>query len=115
MIHLLNYDIFITDLINASDLLAIIIITVVCCAVCTSIIWVVIIYHTRKRMLTPCTTILPSEAAILNFKDITVNQFCDNTSNHSSCKDSGTGDSTKRSNDDLLPEEEYKLILNGEK
>lgn len=75
---------------NDNELMGIIIITVVCCAVLTSVVWVVIIYQTRKS--------LP--------------QFGDTSSDNSSCKDSGTGNSAKRSNDDLLPGDEYTLIIN---
>lgn len=60
--------------------------TVVCCAVLTSAIWVIIIYYTRRRLRRADHT--PS----------------DNTSDHSgSSKDSGAGESTKRtSHEDLL-------------
>lgn len=93
--------------------MGIIIITVVCCAVLTSVVWVVIIYQTRKRM-TPCKIPNPQlDPAVLDFTDKVLPQFGDNTSEHSSCKDSGTGDSAKRSNDDLIPADEYTLIMNG--
>lgn len=39
-------------------------------------------------------------------------RYADNASENSSCKDSGTGDSAKRSNEDLLPDE-YTLIISG--
>lgn len=90
-------------------MMGIIIITVVCCAVATSIIWVVIIYQTRKR-LTPSAG-NENEGSAIDFNDKTVVHFTDNVSDRSSCKDSGTGDSAKRSNDDLVPEE-YNLIIN---
>ncbi|KAK5639143.1 hypothetical protein RI129_011635 [Pyrocoelia pectoralis] len=97
---------------NDNELMGIIIITVVCCAVLTSVVWVVIIYHTRKR-LHPTKIPMPIiEPPVLDFTDKAVSQFADNTSEHSSCKDSGTGDSAKRSNDDLLPGDEYTLIIN---
>ncbi|KAL1130028.1 hypothetical protein AAG570_012971, partial [Ranatra chinensis] len=80
---------------TVDNITGLIIITVVCCAVGTSCIWVIIIYHTRKR--------LKNEEQI---KGIFMNGFhLDNKSEHStSSKDSGTGDSTKRSNDDLRAE-----------
>ncbi|KAF2881868.1 hypothetical protein ILUMI_24300 [Ignelater luminosus] len=95
-----------------NELMGIIIITVVCCAVLTSIVWVVIIYQTRKRMPPPKISAPQLEPAVLDFTDKTLAQFGDNTSEHSSCKDSGTGDSAKRSNDDLLPGDEFTLIIN---
>lgn len=52
------------------------------------------------------------EPVTVDFTD-KVLQFVDTASENSSCKDSGTGDSAKRSNDDLLPDE-YTLIINGE-
>lgn len=82
---------------------------VVCCAVATSIIWVVIIYQTRKRMSSNASVI--AEPTAVDFTDKVIH-FADNASENSSCKDSGTGDSAKRSNEDLLPEE-YTLIING--
>ncbi|BES90893.1 IGc2 [Nesidiocoris tenuis] len=76
----------------ADDITGVIIITVVCCAVGTSAIWVIIIYQTRKRFR--CTAVpkdLSSRAIHLDTK-----------SEHSaSSKDSGTGDSTKRSCDEF--------------
>lgn len=88
------------------DMLGIIIITVVCCAVGTSVVWVVIIYQTRKRIATP----------INNFalEEVDTREFVDTTSEHSSCKDSGTGDSAKHSsvsdNFTLLSGKYYKTI-----
>ncbi|XP_022915076.2 leucine-rich repeats and immunoglobulin-like domains protein 3 [Onthophagus taurus] len=98
--------------ITESDKLGIIIITVVCCAVCTSIIWVVIIYQTRRRISVPQPNVLQLEATIVDYSERPT-QFNDNISEHSSCKDSGTGDSAKRSNDDLLPESEYPIFIDG--
>lgn len=89
----------------------IIIITVVCCAVLTSIIWVVIIYQTRRSIPPSNTIAVPADQTAVPFTDT---HFPDNASENSSCKDSGTGDSAKRSNDDLMPEE-YVLIVNGKK
>lgn len=97
------------------DVMGIIIITVVCCAVGTSVVWVVIIYQTRKRMAHhPALESSHQEAAVLEFTDKPMaGHFEDNTSDQSSCKDSGTGDSAKRSNENLAPGEEYTLIING--
>ncbi|XP_046683959.1 leucine-rich repeats and immunoglobulin-like domains protein 3 [Homalodisca vitripennis] len=76
--------------VNDEDMTGVIIITVVCCAVGTSVVWVIIIYQTRKR-LNP-----PTASPVVHL---------DNKSEHSSSsKDSGTGDSTKRSHEDLLLE-----------
>lgn len=85
----------------ADDITGVIIITVVCCAVGTSAIWVIIIYQTRKRFR--CTAVpkdLSSRAIHLDTK-----------SEHSaSSKDSGTGDSTKRSCDEFENGESFPLI-----
>lgn len=81
--------------VNEEDLTGVIIITVVCCAVGTSAIWVIIIYQTRKRLNTPNTgleRIAKTKAFHLDTK----------SELSSSSKDSGTGDSTKRSHEDLL-------------
>lgn len=88
----------------------IIIITVVCCAVVTSIVWVVIIYHTRRKIATTNTTSALPESHPPDFTERSL-QYID-TASENSCKDSGTGDSAKRSNDNLAPEE-YTLIING--
>ncbi|KAJ8926860.1 hypothetical protein NQ314_020711 [Rhamnusium bicolor] len=97
--------------------MGIIIITVVCCAVLTSIIWVVIIYQTRKRMPPPVIQTKMQELPELTDKSrayqLQLHLCSDNISDHSSSKDSGTGDSAKRSNDDLAPEE-FTMIINGE-
>lgn len=82
----------------------------VCCAVATSFVWVVIIYQTRKRM-SASNTIVTAPEATVDFTDRVI-RYADNASENSSCKDSGTGDSAKRSNEDLLPDE-YTLIING--
>lgn len=96
-----------------SDLWGIIIITVVACAVFTSVVWVVIIYQTRRRMDAVNAVQPPNVPIMLDFDANIINQYhADNTSEHSSCKDSGTGDSAKRSNDDLLPGDEYTFIIN---
>nr|CAI5821797.1 unnamed protein product [Callosobruchus analis] len=100
---------------DASNMLGIVIISVVCCAVLTSIVWVVIIYQTRKRMV-PAGTIPPSTPQQTEFHELSeksrstqiqMQLFPDNLSDRSSCKDSGTGDSAKRSNDDLAAHEEF--------
>lgn len=85
------------------DMMGIIIITVVCCAVGTSVVWVVIIYQTRKRI--SATSVISAGTALSEVVDNRV--YMDNSSDHSSCKDSGTGDSAKNStvgdNFNLLP------------
>lgn len=86
-------------------MMGIIIITVVCCAVGTSIVWVVIIYQTRKRVRGGATNMMSAGTALSEVGDKRV--YMDNSSDHSSCKDSGTGDSAKNSslgdNFHLLP------------
>lgn len=93
------------SVIPSSDMTGIIVITVVCCALGTSVIWVVIIYQTRKKMglvevvTESCqypSTVLPSNLSSVP------HLYVDTNSEHSSGKDSGTGDSAKRSSDDLL-------------
>lgn len=97
------------------NMTGIIIIAVVCCVVGTSLVWVVIIYKTRKRHeeflpstaneslpgelvgYPQCLTSCPEE-----FKGCTQQLFSDDNSEHSS-KDSGTGDSAKRSSENLIP------------
>ncbi|CAH0561804.1 unnamed protein product [Brassicogethes aeneus] len=102
-----------------NNIMGIIIITVVCCAVLTSIVWVVIIYQTRKRPAMPPHPVELNEMA--DYRDnltqptLQLRHCPDNLSEHSSCKDSGTGDSAKRSSDDLVPEEFMVIISeNGE-
>ncbi|XP_022246585.1 leucine-rich repeats and immunoglobulin-like domains protein 3 isoform X2 [Limulus polyphemus] len=97
----------------------IIIISVVCCVVGTSLVWVVIIYKTRKRgedyaLTKTDETTLPGETPPYNpypqgvgvdeYKNSVTHLFLDNNSEHSS-RDSGT-DSAKQSSDQLLPPEE---------
>lgn len=79
----------------------------------TSFVWVVIIYQTRKRMSASTTVVSAQETAAVDFTDRVI-RYADNASENSSCKDSGTGDSAKRSSEDLLPDE-YTLIINGER
>lgn len=89
-------------MVNEDDMLGLIIITVVCCAVGTSIVWVVIIYQTRRRLNAaqngnrhPTTVVssVPPE------HELETHLYLDTSSQHS--KDSGTGDSTNPSNDQL--------------
>lgn len=81
--------------VNDEDITGVIIITVVCCAVGTSFVWVIIIYQTRKRL----STSVPAQEIVVQTKTF----HLDTKSEHSSSsKDSGTGDSTKRSHEDLL-------------
>ncbi|KAK9890138.1 hypothetical protein WA026_008945 [Henosepilachna vigintioctopunctata] len=86
------------SVLNSRDMWGIIIIAVVCCAVITSLVWVVIIYQTRKHIAPPQT---PEPGAFAMPK-----LYSDDASD----KDSGTGDSAKRSSDDLAPEE-FDLIV----
>ncbi|KAL3289441.1 hypothetical protein HHI36_022866 [Cryptolaemus montrouzieri] len=86
------------SVLNSRDMWGIIIIAVVSCAVITSLVWVVIIYQTRKHIATPQT---PEPGAFALPK-----LYSDDASD----KDSGTGDSAKRSSDDLAPEE-FEMIV----
>ncbi|XP_066246896.1 leucine-rich repeats and immunoglobulin-like domains protein 3 [Euwallacea similis] len=81
------------NVIDTNNMMGIIIISVVCCAVFTSIVWVAIIYHTRKPSK-------PKETAGFPGTELTEIQ-ADCASERSSCKDSGTGDSARRSSDDF--------------
>uniref|UniRef100_A0A2A4JQA6 Ig-like domain-containing protein n=1 Tax=Heliothis virescens TaxID=7102 RepID=A0A2A4JQA6_HELVI len=93
-------------MVNEENMAGIIIITVVCCAVGTSIIWVVIIYHTRRRMASAVHT-FPAESIkmthVVHSDSDSPQMFSDNISEHSSCKDSGTGDSAKQTSFDGVP------------
>lgn len=93
-------------MVNEEDMTGIIIITVVCCAVGTSIIWVVIIYHTRRRMARAVPT-FPADSIkmthVVHSESESPQMFSDNISEHSSCKDSGTGDSGKQTSFDGVP------------
>ncbi|XP_032681212.1 leucine-rich repeats and immunoglobulin-like domains protein 3 [Odontomachus brunneus] len=105
------------SMVNEDDILSLIIITVVCCAVGTSVIWVVIIYQTRRRLnSTQNTTTQPTTTTvILTVPDAQTQLYLDTSSQHS--KDSGTGDSTNPSNDQLqlcLPEEIATSSANNE-
>lgn len=87
--------------VNEDDILGLIIITVVCCAVGTSIVWVVIIYQTRRRLnaLTQTRNSQPSSAIAATVADTQTHIYLETSSQHS--KDSGTGDSTNPSSDQL--------------
>lgn len=127
----------VANVVNVDEMTGIVIITVVCCAVATSVIWVFIIYHTRKgngctKFVTgnTGTTAPPQDPyhglAMTSVNGTLLNQSGPNVAGiyesqsllpttHSamivpmnqrtfnsdyddlSCKDSGTGDSTKRS------------------
>lgn len=92
-------------MVNEDDMLGLIIITVVCCAVGTSIVWVVIIYQTRQRLKASHRQSLSTSAPIV--PETQTHLYLDTSSQHS--KDSGTGDSTNPSNDQL------QLCLPGER
>lgn len=100
-------------MVNEEDMTGIIIITVVCCAVGTSIIWVVIIYHTRRRMARAVPS-YPTESMkmtqIVHSDSDSPQIFPDNVSEHSSCKDSGTGDSAKQTSFDGVPADRSEQI-----
>ncbi|XP_056645716.1 leucine-rich repeats and immunoglobulin-like domains protein 2 [Diorhabda sublineata] len=100
---------------ETSNMMGIIIISVVCCAVLTSIIWVVIIYQTRRKIAVIQTEMqeLPELADRTCTLQLQPQQCPDNISDQSSCKDSGTGDSAKRSSDNLAPEE-FTLVNKSE-
>ncbi|GIY17995.1 leucine-rich repeats and immunoglobulin-like domains protein 1 [Caerostris extrusa] len=102
----------------------IMVIAVVACIVGTSIVWVCIIYKTRKRSeefaqaqisssahssdLVPyasCSGVCPKDYK----KPAGRNIFLDSQSGHS--KDSGTGDSGQQSSDDLLLEDDHDLLI----
>jgi len=85
---------------DEGDILGLIIITVVCCAVATSVIWVVVIYKTRLRLnSTQDADPQPPMNVVLTVPDAQTQLYLDTSSQHS--KDSGTGDSTNPSNDQL--------------
>lgn len=114
------------SLIINDDMAGIIVIAVVCCAVCTSIVWVVIIYQTRKHMSRPsqssgsnsgagggvqhtvdlklATDHSPVPLLVYGHPGGQIANQMDTDSEHSSSKDSGTGDSKRsHSHEDLLP------------
>ncbi|XP_001602155.3 leucine-rich repeats and immunoglobulin-like domains protein 3 [Nasonia vitripennis] len=97
-----------TSVVNEDDMLGLIIITVVCCAVGTSIVWVVIIYQTRRRLNAAQNTSSRQSLKIIAsaLPEPETHLYLDTSSQHS--KDSGTGDSTNPSNDQL------QLCLPGE-
>ncbi|XP_046746528.1 leucine-rich repeats and immunoglobulin-like domains protein 3 isoform X1 [Diprion similis] len=105
------------SMVNEDDMLGIIIITVVCCAVGTSVVWVVIIYQTRRRLSinqsAPQQFQVVTSAPVLT--EAQTHLYLDTSSQHS--KDSGTGDSTNPSSDQLqlcLPEEIVTTSTNNE-
>ncbi|XP_039747393.1 leucine-rich repeats and immunoglobulin-like domains protein 3 isoform X3 [Pararge aegeria] len=101
-------------MVKEEDMTGIIIITVVCCAVGTSIIWVVIIYHTRRRMAGAVRNNFPSESVkmtqVVHSDSDSPHLFPDNLSEHSSCKDSGTGDSAKQTSFDGMPSDRSEQV-----
>lgn len=88
-------------MVNEDDMLGIIIITVVCCAVGTSVVWVVIIYQTRRRLGINHSPPAQFQGIISApvITDTQIHLYLDTSSQHS--KDSGTGDSTNPSSDQL--------------
>lgn len=86
-------------------MIGVIVISVVCCAVGTSIGWVVIIYHIRKRLKRKQNSAIEASPALME-----TNVYTDVVSDQSSCKDSGTGDSDKRSND-ILPTDDFSIPI----
>ncbi|XP_013186498.2 leucine-rich repeats and immunoglobulin-like domains protein 3 [Amyelois transitella] len=100
-------------MVNEKDMTGIIIIAVVCCAVGTSIIWVVIIYHTRRRMA-PAVRSFPTEnlkmTQVVRSDSDSPQMFPDTISEHSSCKDSGTGDSAKQTSFDGVPTDRSEQV-----
>ncbi|XP_011348156.1 leucine-rich repeats and immunoglobulin-like domains protein 3 isoform X2 [Ooceraea biroi] len=100
---------------DEGDILGLIIITVVCCAVATSVIWVVVIYKTRLRLNSAQDADAQQPANALAAPDAQTQLYLDTSSQHS--KDSGTGDSTNPSNDQLqlcLPETATSAANNEE-
>lgn len=112
------------SLIINDDMAGIIVIAVVICAVCTSVVWVIIIYQTRKHMarsspspagnsgagmshavdlkLTSDTSPVP--LLVYGHPGGQIANQVDTDSEHSSSKDSGTGDSKRsHSHEELLP------------
>ncbi|XP_045445540.1 leucine-rich repeats and immunoglobulin-like domains protein 3 [Melitaea cinxia] len=100
-------------MVKEEDMTGIIIITVVCCAVGTSIIWVVIIYHTRRRMAGAVHRYPPESVKmtqVVHSDSDSPQMFPDNLSEHSSCKDSGTGDSAKQTSIDGVPSDRSEPV-----
>lgn len=127
------------SLVINDDMIGIIVIAVVCCAVCTSIVWVAIIYHTRKHMtrasqssssnggagmshveeLKMASDHSPVPLLVYGHPGGQIANQMDTDSEHSSSKDSGTGDSKRsHSHEELLPPMDpslhAKLSENGE-
>lgn len=101
---------------NESEILGLIVITVVCCAVITSVVWVLVIYKTRRQLNpTQDTGAQPAATVIVTVPEVQTQLYLDTSSQHS--KDSGTGDSTNPSNDQLqlcLPEEVVTSSANND-
>ncbi|XP_034948545.1 leucine-rich repeats and immunoglobulin-like domains protein 3 [Chelonus insularis] len=104
-------------IVTENNILSIVIISIVSCAVGTSIIWLIIIYQSRRRLRSKQG--LNGQVPISNEAVITDGQttqlYLDSSSQHS--KDSGTGDSTNPSNDQLqlcLPEEIVTCVINND-
>ncbi|KAG7155884.1 Leucine-rich repeats and immunoglobulin-like domains protein 3-like 1 [Homarus americanus] len=126
-----HVNLSIRDMTNTSTTTGIVVMAVVVCVVVTSLIWVVIIHQTRKRAqttalgppagypredgLSPYPPHLPTHHhlppdLVHTFTPLLANPpepyttaGQDSGSEHSSGKDSGTGDSAQRSSEDLLP------------
>ncbi|XP_020290650.1 leucine-rich repeats and immunoglobulin-like domains protein 3 isoform X2 [Pseudomyrmex gracilis] len=102
---------------NDAEILGVIIISVVCCAIITSVIWVIVIYKTRRRLNSAqdVSLVQPATTVILAVPDNTQERlYLDTSSQHS--KDSGTGDSANPSNDQLqlcIPEEAASNSVNN--
>uniref|UniRef100_A0ABD2VZI8 Ig-like domain-containing protein n=1 Tax=Trichogramma kaykai TaxID=54128 RepID=A0ABD2VZI8_9HYME len=105
--------------ISEEHVLGIIIIAVVCCAVGTSLIWVAIIYQSRKKSINKDAQSSGGQAGgAIGGTAQTEHEthlYLDTSSQHS--KDSGTGDSTNPSNDQLqicLPDGTARCTVNNE-
>ncbi|XP_014203572.1 leucine-rich repeats and immunoglobulin-like domains protein 3 isoform X2 [Copidosoma floridanum] len=78
-------------ILSERDIVGLIIITVVCCAVGTSIVWVVVIYQTRKRLNVAQISGQPTPALVASLEQqVETHLYFDTSSQHS--KDSGTGE-----------------------
>lgn len=72
-------------------MMGVIIIALVCCVVGTSALWVIIIYQTRKGFSNSASKHVINQQILADNK----------SENSASSKDSGTGNSTKKSTEDL--------------
>lgn len=130
-LYIYKYSNSLSDITSTSTTTGIVMMAVVGCVVITSLVWVVIIYQTRKRPQAgslgpppaypredvlgrypahlPTHHHLPSDLVhtftplLANSHETYTTAGQDSGSEHSSGKDSGTGDSAQRSNEDLLP------------